>query len=70
MHPSAEKASTRDDINHLGGYLGLLVATPGDASVEEMIPGDLKTAEVFGANVAAAVKRLASVPASQARVAA
>lgn len=59
MHPSAEKASTRDDINHLGGYLGLLVATPGDASVEEMVPGDLRTAEVFGGNVAAVVKRLA-----------
>lgn len=59
MHPSAEKSSTRDDINHLGGYLGLLVATPGDASIEEMIPGDLKTAEAFGANVAAVVKRLA-----------
>ncbi|SFU43335.1 flavodoxin family protein [Pseudoduganella namucuonensis] len=68
MHPSAEKSSTRDDINHLGGYLGLLVATPGDASVEEMIPGDLKTAEVFGANVAAVVKRLAD--ASHARYAA
>lgn len=65
MHPSAEKASTRDDINHLGGYLGLLVATPGDASVEEMIPGDLRTAEVFGANVAAVVKRLAPFAAGE-----
>lgn len=56
MHPSNTKAATRDDVNHLGGYRGLLVASPSDASVEEMIPGDLKTAEVFGANVADVVK--------------
>lgn len=52
MHPSNHKAATRDDLNNLGGYLGLLVTSPSDASVDEMIPGDLKTAEVFGANVA------------------
>lgn len=56
MHPSNQKAATRDDLNHLGGYLGLLVTSPSDASVDEMIPGDLKTAEAFGANVADVVK--------------
>lgn len=56
MHPSNAKASTRDDLNHLGGYKGLLVTSPSDASVEEMIPGDLKTAEAFGANVADVIK--------------
>jgi NAD(P)H dehydrogenase (quinone) len=56
MHPSNQKAATRDDLNHMGGYMGLLVTSPSDASVEEMIPGDLKTAEVFGGNVADVVK--------------
>lgn len=56
MHPSNAKAHTRDDLNNLGGYLGLLVTSPSDASVDEMIPGDLKTAEAFGKNVADVVK--------------
>lgn len=56
MHPSNAKSSTRDDLNNLGGYLGLLVVSPSDASVEEMVPGDLRTAEAFGENVAEVVK--------------
>lgn len=56
MHPSNKKAATRDDLNHLGGYLGLLVTSPSDASVDEMIAGDLRTAEAFGANVAGVVQ--------------
>ncbi|KQU51847.1 NADPH-dependent FMN reductase [Bosea sp. Leaf344] len=56
MHPSNNKAATRDSLNNLGGYQGLLVVSPSDASVDEMIPGDLKTAEAFGANVAEIVK--------------
>lgn len=58
MHPSNAKASTRDDLNNLGGYRGLLVVSPSDASVDEMIPGDLKTAEMFGVNVAEVVKEV------------
>jgi NAD(P)H dehydrogenase (quinone) len=56
MHPSNDKVATRDDLNHLGGYMGLLVTSPSDASVSEMIAGDLRTAEAFGVNVAAVVK--------------
>jgi len=58
LKPANTKASTRDDINYLGGYLGLVVVSPADASVDDMIPGDLKTAEAFGANVAEVVKRV------------
>ena len=58
LKPANTKASTREDINYLGGYLGLVVVSPSDASVDEMIPGDLKTAEAFGANVAEVVKRV------------
>jgi NAD(P)H dehydrogenase (quinone) len=56
MHPSNAKAHGRDDLNHLGGYLGLLVTSPSDAGVDEMVSGDLKTAEAFGRNVADVVK--------------
>jgi NAD(P)H dehydrogenase (quinone) len=56
MHPSNAKASTRADLNNLGGYLGLLATSPMDAGVDEMFEGDLKTAEAFGVNVADVVK--------------
>ncbi|TWO64899.1 flavodoxin family protein [Caenimonas sedimenti] len=57
MMPANSKAATRDDINHLAGFSGLLTATPSDASVEEMVPGDLATARAFGERVAAVVRR-------------
>lgn len=59
MHPSNAKAHTRDDLNNLGGYAGLITATPSDASVDEMVPGDLKTARAFGARIAEAVAAFA-----------
>ena len=59
MHPSNAKQHTRDDLNNLGGYSGLITATPSDASVDEMVPGDLATARAFGQRVAEAAKRFA-----------
>ena len=56
MHASSSKTATRDDLNHLGGHKGLLVSSPSDASVDEMVAGDLRTAEAFGANVAKVVQ--------------
>lgn len=56
MMPASAKANTRDDINRLGGFSGLVTASPADGSVEEMIPGDLATAEAFGKNVAEVVQ--------------
>jgi len=53
------KHHTRDDINHLGGYAGLITATPSDASVDEMVPGDLATARAFGERIAQAATRFA-----------
>ncbi len=53
MKPSNSKAATRNDINYLGGFSGLLAQSPGDASPEEgPLPGDLETAKLFGARVA------------------
>ena len=54
MHAPNAKANTREDVNNLGGYSGLITATPSDASVDEMVPGDLATARAFGQRVAEA----------------
>jgi NAD(P)H dehydrogenase (quinone) len=48
MMPANTKASTRADRNNLGGFSGAFAATPADAPVEEMIEGDLLTAEALG----------------------
>ena len=56
--PNAKKHG-RDDVNHLGGYTGLITATPSDASAEEMVPGDLATAKAFGQRVKAALAKFA-----------
>ncbi|MCF7222164.1 flavodoxin family protein [Marilutibacter chinensis] len=52
MMPSNTRAATRDDLNYLASFSGLMAATPADASVDEMIPGDLATARRFGARIA------------------
>jgi multimeric flavodoxin WrbA len=54
MMPVNHKAATRDHVNNLGAYSGLITATPSDASVDEMVPGDIATAKAFGARVAEA----------------
>jgi len=53
MMPSNTKASTRNDVNYLGAYSGLMAQSPSDASPEEgPLPGDLETARRFGARIA------------------
>lgn len=46
--PSSIKSSTRNDINSLGGYSGLLGQKANDAGVDEMFEGDLKTGVLYG----------------------
>jgi len=58
MHAPNAKKHTRDDVNNVGGYAGLMTATPSDASADEMVPGDIATAKAFGQRVAAAAARL------------
>lgn len=55
--PNAKK-NTRDDINNVGGYAGLMTVTPSDASADEMVPGDLATARAFGERVVEALAKL------------
>ncbi|MEI5998834.1 flavodoxin family protein [Paraburkholderia bengalensis] len=56
--PANTKAATRNDLNYVGGYAGLLSQSPADATPDEApLPGDLDTAKVFGARIAAVTAR-------------
>jgi multimeric flavodoxin WrbA len=58
LPPSNSKAASRNDINNLGGSVGLLIQSPSDASVEEIPQGDLDTAYSYGQRVATIAGRL------------
>lgn len=58
--PSNTKGATRNDINNLGGSVGLLVQSPSDASVDEIPQGDLDTARSYGRRVADVAAKLRS----------
>ena len=60
LMPSNSKAATRDDINYVGSFGGLMTATPSDASADEMVPGDLATATKFGERLATVAARFAA----------
>ncbi|MEG0149513.1 MAG: flavodoxin family protein [Comamonas sp.] len=59
MLPSNTKAAQRNDVNWMGCFTGAMAQTPSDASVAEMLAGDLETARQFGERVAKTAKRLA-----------
>ncbi len=59
LMPSNAKESTRNDINYVASFAGLMTATPSNASAEEMVPGDIATAKAFGQRITEAVKLLA-----------
>jgi multimeric flavodoxin WrbA len=59
LMPSNAKEATRNDVNYVGSFSGLMTATPSNASPDEMVPGDLATAKAFGARVAEVTARLA-----------
>jgi len=52
IKPANVKASKRDDLNRMGSYIAPMAQTPADASPEEMTPGDLETARLYGVRVA------------------
>ncbi len=53
MAPANASASTRNDINNMGGSVGLLVQGPSDAGADKIPQGDVDTAVKFGERVAA-----------------
>ena len=52
LPPSNTRAATRNDVNNLGGSVGLLVQAPSDAGADEIPSGDLETARSYGRRVA------------------
>jgi multimeric flavodoxin WrbA len=58
LMPSNGKAARRDDVNYLSSFAGLATATPSDASVDEMVEGDIRTARLFGQRLRDAVTRI------------
>ncbi|TCZ59713.1 flavodoxin family protein [Roseicella aquatilis] len=58
MLPANLKETKREAVNWIAGFAGALAQSPADASVEEMNPGDLETARLFGARVAVQAKRI------------
>jgi multimeric flavodoxin WrbA len=52
MMPSNAKEAQRNDINYVASSSGAMAQTPSNASVDEMLPGDLETAKLFGKRVA------------------
>jgi multimeric flavodoxin WrbA len=58
LMPSNSKAATRNDINYVASFSGAMAQSPSDASVDEMLPGDLETARLFGTRVATMTARL------------
>lgn len=51
MMPSNSKAAQRNDVNYVGSFSGAMMQSPSDASPDEVLPGDLETARLFGARI-------------------
>ena len=58
MMPSNAKAAQRNDINYVGSSSGAMAQSPSDSSPDEMLPGDLETARLFGVRIAAVAAKL------------
>jgi NAD(P)H dehydrogenase (quinone) len=59
MMPSNSKAATRNDINYVASFSGLMTVSPSDSSPEEgPLPGDLETAKLFGKRIAEVLSKL------------
>ncbi len=57
MMPSNSKAANRNDINYVGSFSGAMMQTPSDAGIDEVNPGDIETARLFGERIAAITKQ-------------
>jgi NAD(P)H dehydrogenase (quinone) len=58
LMPSNSKAAQRNDINYVGSFSGAMMQSPPDASAEEVYPGDLETARLFGERVAKVTRQM------------
>ncbi len=57
LAPANTQASTRNDVNNLGGSAGVLVQAPADAGADAIPQGDIETARLYGARVKAVAER-------------
>ena len=57
LMPSNAKSAQRNDVNYVGSSSGAMAQTPSDAGANEMLPGDLETARLFGKRVAEVTAR-------------
>ena len=58
MMPSNKKSAERNDFNYVGSFSGAMAQSPSDSGPDEMLPGDLETAKLFGQRVAAVAAKL------------
>lgn len=58
LPPSNTLAASRNDVNNLGGSVGLLVQSPSDAGADAIPTGDIETARQYGARVATITRKL------------
>lgn len=58
MLASNAKAAQRNDINYVGSFCGAMAQSPSDCTPDEMLPGDLETARLFGKRVAETAARI------------
>lgn len=59
MAPSNTSKASANDINYLGGSVGLLAQAPSDAGAEAIPEGDMETARRYGERVLTIASRLA-----------
>ena len=57
LMPANTKSAQRNDINYVASFAGAMMQTPSDASVDEVVPGDIETARLFGERVAEVARR-------------
>lgn len=57
LMPSNTRAAQRDDVNYLVSYSGAMAQSPADGGANDMSPGDLETARLFGQRVAEIASR-------------
>lgn len=58
-HPLGNEYVSKDALNRLGGFAGLMTQANHDVAENTFTPGDLKTAELFGAGIAEMAATLA-----------
>jgi NAD(P)H dehydrogenase (quinone) len=56
--PANTTAATRQDVNNLGGSVGVLLQSPSDAGADAMSTGDLETVQHYAKRVAEIAARL------------